>query len=72
MRALVWCNGDPPSDTTLTGLVDGATIFGIDGGADKASQSGYEVSEVLGDLDSISRTGMDRLPNWPTSRVAIL
>ena len=54
MRALVWCNGDPPSDTTLTGLVNGATIFGIDGGADKASQSGYEVSEVLGDLDSIS------------------
>ena len=55
MRALVWCNGDPPSDTILAGLVDGAVIFGIDGGADKASQSGYKVSEVLGDLDSISK-----------------
>ena len=54
MRALVWCNGDTPSEAILAGLIDGATIFGIDGGADKASKAGFEVSEVLGDLDSLS------------------
>ena len=54
MRALLWCNGEIPSDTILTGLGDEATVYGIDGGADKAYDSGYEVTEVLGDLDSVS------------------
>ena len=54
MRALLWCNGNTPSDTVLTGIHDSATVFGADGGADKAAISGYDVAEVLGDLDSIS------------------
>ena len=34
-------------------LLKNATLFGIDGGADKANAAGFEVSEVLGDLDSV-------------------
>ena len=38
-------------------LLDDATLFGIDGGADKAIAAGFEVSEVLGDLDSVDIAG---------------
>ena len=31
-------------------------IFGVDGGADKASSMGYDVSKVLGDLDSVKHS----------------
>ena len=55
MRALLWCNGEKPSDRVLTGLVEETILFGVDGGADKAAESGFEVTEVLGDLDSISK-----------------
>ena len=52
MRALLWCNGQSPSDAVVSPLVDGATCFGVDGGADRAAEAGYEVEQVLGDLDS--------------------
>ena len=55
MRALLWCNGEKPSDRVLTGLVEETILFGVDGGANKAAESGFEVTEVLGDLDSISK-----------------
>ena len=35
-------------------LLHDATLFGIDGGADKAIAAGFEVPEVLGDLDSVN------------------
>ena len=52
MRALLWCNGQPPSDAVVSPLVEGAACFGVDAGADRASEAGYEVKQVLGDLDS--------------------
>ncbi|MCS5532430.1 MAG: thiamine diphosphokinase [Candidatus Poseidoniales archaeon] len=53
MRAVLWCNGDSPDFDTVTSLLDGATLFGVDGGAAKSVAAGFEVTEVLGDLDSI-------------------
>ena len=53
MRAVLWCNGDSPNPELVSKLLDDATLFGIDGGADKAIAAGFEVSEVLGDLDSV-------------------
>ncbi|GIS41696.1 MAG: hypothetical protein Ct9H90mP14_1520 [Methanobacteriota archaeon] len=53
MRAVLWCNGDSPNPEMVSKLLDDATFFGIDGGADKAIAAGFEVSEVLGDLDSV-------------------
>lgn len=52
MRALLWCNGQQPSETVVAGLLNGTVIFGVDGGADMAAEAGYEVEQVLGDLDS--------------------
>lgn len=60
LHAVLWCNGEIPSDTILEGLVEAATIFGVDGGADKAAASGYDVTEVFGDLDSISGDWQDK------------
>ena len=45
-----WRNAKPQ---LVSKLLDDATLFGIDGGADKAIAAGFEVSEVLGDLDSV-------------------
>ena len=53
MRALLWCNGQQPSKTVVEGLLEGAVCFGVDGGADRAAEAGYEVEQVLGDLDSV-------------------
>jgi len=33
-------------------LVEGTACFGVDAGADRAAEAGYEVEQVLGDLDS--------------------
>ncbi len=55
MRALLWCNGEMPSDRVLSGLVEEAILFGVDGGAVKAAESGFEVTEVIGDHDSIPK-----------------
>ena len=52
MRALLWCNGQQPSATVLEGLIEGTNCFGVDGGADSAAEAGYEIEQVLGDLDS--------------------
>ncbi len=52
MRALLWCNGQQPSATVFDDLLKGASCFGVDGGADRAAEAGYEVEQVLGDLDS--------------------
>ncbi|MGB1458970.1 MAG: thiamine diphosphokinase [Candidatus Thalassarchaeaceae archaeon] len=53
MRAVLWCNGDSPNPELVSKLLHDATLFGIDGGADKAIAAGFEVSEVIGDLDSV-------------------
>ena len=53
MRALLWCNGQQPSEIVVEGLLKGAVCFGVDGGADRAAEAGYEVDQVLGDLDSV-------------------
>ena len=53
MRALLWCNGQQLSKTIVGGLLEGAVCFGVDGGADRAAEAGFEVDQVLGDLDSV-------------------
>ncbi|DAC41275.1 MAG TPA: hypothetical protein HA314_01810, partial [Candidatus Thalassarchaeaceae archaeon] len=54
MKGILWCNGVLPSDSVIDrALRDGVPIFGVDGGADKAKSMGFEVSEALGDMDSI-------------------
>lgn len=57
MKVILWCNGDLPSDTIAREITSSKSlIFGVDGGADKASSMGYDVSKVLGDLDSVKHS----------------
>lgn len=54
MRAVLWCNGSiPPSSVVESVIYDDVSIFGVDGGADRALELGIKVVEVLGDLDSV-------------------
>ena len=54
MRAVLWCNGSPPHPSAIESVIsDDVAVFGVDGGADRAAESGIEVVEVLGDLDSV-------------------
>ena len=54
MRAFLWCNGSIPSSSVIDLVVSAdVPVFGVDGVADRASESGIEVDEVLGDLDSV-------------------
>ena len=46
MRAILWCNGENPNLNMISKLLEGATLFGVDGGADKAIAAGFEVTEV--------------------------
>ena len=57
MRAVLWCNGLIPTESVVEWVLkSGAPVFGVDGGADKAHGLGVEVSEVLGDMDSIDES----------------
>jgi len=54
MRVVLWCNGDAPSTKVIERVgIEGSPLFGVDGGADKARDAGYEVHEVIGDVDSV-------------------
>ncbi len=54
MRAVLWCNGSKPSSAVIDSVISGdVPVFGVDGGGDRATESGVEVEEVLGDLDSV-------------------
>ena len=56
MRAVLWCNGKTPSKEVMESVISpGTPVFGVDGGADKASEAGVVVDGVLGDLDSCDR-----------------
>ena len=75
MRAVLWCNGSPPPSTVIDSvIIDGVPVFGVDGGADRASEFGIEVAEVLGDLDSVGvvdrRWDSVELPEQTTSDLA--
>jgi len=60
LRAVLWCNGRPPGQSIIdTVISDGVPVFGVDGGADIASEAGIEVGEVLGDLDSVRDSTWD-------------
>ena len=59
MRAVLWCNGETPTEELVTPLLEDAILYGVDGGAAKAVAAGYEVSEVLGDLDSVDPSEWD-------------
>lgn len=72
MRAILWCNGTQPSQSVIEAVLDeGVPVIGVDAGADRAAESGIEVEEVLGDLDSVdgSRWGgkLHELPDQSSS-----
>ena len=72
MVAVLWCNGEIPSDNLVKKVViEGNRIFGVDGGAEKALSMGIEVEKVLGDLDSINLDKWEKkieyLPNQDVS-----
>ena len=75
MRGVLWCNGSSPPPSVIDSIIsDGTPVFGVDGGAVRASESGIEVVEVLGDLDSVGPDGWDgervELPDQTTSDLA--
>ena len=54
MKVVLWCNGVLPNASAVDRALSGEfLIYGVDGGADKAKSMGFEVSEALGDMDSI-------------------
>lgn len=53
MRAFLWCNGEIPNEEIISNLGDISPLFGVDGGGTKAKSFGFDVKEILGDLDSI-------------------
>jgi len=63
MRALLWCNGKISNPEIVDHLSQGVTLFGVDGGADKAAKLGFNVEQVIGDLDSVNRT------NWENTTI---
>ena len=72
MRAVLWCNGSTPTrrvtDSVVTG---GVMLYGVDGGAEKASECGFDVIEAIGDLDSLDiekwKGGVQELPGQSSS-----
>ena len=54
MRAFLWCNGELHDENLTSKFEDISPLFGVDGGANKAKSIGYNVKEILGDLDSIN------------------
>ncbi len=75
MQAVLWCNGSIPS-TRVTEMVisEDSPVFGVDGGAQKASDCGFLVVEAIGDLDSIDKQtwegGMQELSDQSNSDLA--
>lgn len=60
MRAVLWCNGSIPSQRVIESTIsDGDKIFGVDGGADKALECGFQVMQAIGDMDSIETKNWD-------------
>ena len=58
MRAVLWCNGSPPHPSAIESVISyDVTVFGVDAGANRAAESGIEIVEVLGDLDSVEAGG---------------
>jgi thiamine pyrophosphokinase len=75
MRAILWCNGTQPPQSVIDAVLDdGVPVFGVDAGADRAAESGIEVEEVLGDLDSVDRSRWEstlhELPDQSSSDLA--
>ena len=75
MRAVLWCNGSIPSRSITESVIsEGSELFGVDCGAEKASDSGFQVIETMGDLDSIDiqdwRGGVQELPDQSSSDLA--
>ena len=54
MRAFLWCNGELHDENLTSKFEEISPLFGVDGGANKAKSVGYNVKEILGDLDSVN------------------
>ncbi|MBT3641462.1 MAG: hypothetical protein HOJ64_02455 [Euryarchaeota archaeon] len=53
-KAILWCNGDTPSEELVNSLINQKSIvYGVDKGADVANSMGIIIQKVLGDLDSV-------------------
>jgi len=58
VRAVLWCNGSPPHPSAIESVISNdVAVFGVDGGANHAAESGIEIVEVMGDLDSVEASG---------------
>lgn len=54
---LLFCNGDPPSGKRLRNIIPHPSLVACaDGGAEKATASGYEPELIVGDLDSLAQS----------------
>lgn len=58
---IVVTGGDPPERDVLVGLPPGGRVVAADSGADTALALGLVVHDLVGDLDSVSPPGLQRL-----------
>ena len=62
-------NGSVPPDVLADALSLAPRLVAADGGADRALALGHVPEAVIGDLDSLSQTGRDRLPGSGVHRI---
>lgn len=60
---VVVTGGDAPDRAVVATIPDGARVVAADSGADTALALGLVVHEIVGDLDSVSETGLKALKN---------
>lgn len=58
---IVVTGGVPPAATSMADLPDDARVVAADSGADTALALGLLVHEMVGDFDSVSRTGLEQV-----------
>lgn len=62
-------NGDVPPGALADALALAPRLVAADGGADRALAAGHEPDAVIGDLDSLSQAGRDRLSGARVHRI---
>ncbi len=65
--AIVVAGGDPISPATVVDLPGGATVIAADSGLDRVLALGWPVDAVVGDLDSVTPSGLETAQSWGTA-----